>query len=108
MSVEFCKYCKDNIKVYKHFEDAIPNVDVILMLRMQEERHKSFAPENMVRFKKYFCLDTQRLDRAKKDVIIMHPGPVNRNTEISDEDYIRRNLAQVGDPDEECTLCSNL
>ncbi len=63
--------------------EAIKDADVIMMLRIQAERQsESFFP--CVReYSRLYGLDEEKLKRAKKDVLILHPGPVNRGVEIS-------------------------
>ena len=62
---------------------AIEQADVIMMLRVQFERmNESFFPSTREYFR-YYGLTPERVDRAKRDVIIMHPGPINRGVEIS-------------------------
>jgi aspartate carbamoyltransferase catalytic subunit len=66
-------------------DEAVHNADVIMMLRVQFERmSESFFPSVREYFR-YFGLDRKRVDRAKADAIIMHPGPMNRGVEISTE-----------------------
>lgn len=64
-------------------EEAVDSADVIMMLRVQFERmHESFFPSVREYFR-YFGLTRERVERAKDDVIIMHPGPINRGVEIA-------------------------
>ena len=65
------------------FDEVIPNVDAIMMLRVQSERmHELFFP-NAREYSRYFGLNADRVKRMKKDSIIMHPGPMNRGLEIT-------------------------
>jgi aspartate carbamoyltransferase catalytic subunit len=65
--------------------EAVADADVIMMLRVQFERmSESFFPSIREYFR-YFGLNKSRVDRARPDVIIMHPGPINRGVEISSE-----------------------
>jgi aspartate carbamoyltransferase catalytic subunit len=64
-------------------EKAVEDADVVMMLRVQFERMgESFFPSIREYFR-YFGLNRERVDRAKPDVIIMHPGPINRGVEIT-------------------------
>ncbi len=64
-------------------EDAIADADVIMMLRIQLERQKeSFFP-TIREYSMLYGLDEAKLKMAKKDVLILHPGPLNRGVEIS-------------------------
>jgi len=66
-------------------EDAIRDADVIMMLRIQLERQKeSFFP-SVREYSRLYGLDEARLKMSKKDVLILHPGPINRGVEISSE-----------------------
>jgi aspartate carbamoyltransferase catalytic subunit len=67
------------------FDEALDGADVVMMLRMQLERQgKSLFPSVREYFRHY-GLDRKRLARAKKDAIVMHPGPMNRGVEIASE-----------------------
>lgn len=72
-------------KIYESLDEAIPEADVIMMLRVQFERMRGpFFPSER-EYALRFGLNPKRLQRAKKDVLIMHPGPVNRGLELSPE-----------------------
>ncbi|MBI5643833.1 MAG: aspartate carbamoyltransferase catalytic subunit [Deltaproteobacteria bacterium] len=72
-------------KVTTSMESALKDADVIMMLRIQLERQKeSFFP-TVREYSRIYGLDETKLKRAKDDVIILHPGPVNRGVEISSE-----------------------
>ncbi len=66
-------------------DDAVRGADVIMMLRIQKERQQSFLYPSDREYSKVFGLNPERLKKAKKDVLIMHPGPINRGVEISSE-----------------------
>ena len=75
-----------NVTAYDDLKKGLEGVDVIMMLRIQHERlgEGEFA----VSLKEYnhdYGLDYDKLKSAKRDVIVMHPGPVNRDVEISGE-----------------------
>jgi len=64
---------------------AIANADAINVLRMQFERDEAdMFPEQLDYFKKY-GITQERLEKAKKKIVVMHPGPINRGIEISSE-----------------------
>jgi aspartate carbamoyltransferase catalytic subunit len=73
------------VKVYYDLEEAIPQADVINVLRLQLERQKKGLLPSLREYSLNFCLDKARLSRAKPDVTIMHPGPMNRGVEIDPE-----------------------
>ena len=64
-------------------KDSIPNADVIMMLRLQKERQSKFLLPSIREYSNLYCLTTKLLEKAKEDVLIFHPGPVNRGIEIS-------------------------
>jgi len=66
-------------------EDAIRDADVIMMLRIQKERQKSFLFPSEREYARVYGLSNKRLENAKDNVLIMHPGPINRGVEISPE-----------------------
>ncbi|MDH4226268.1 MAG: aspartate carbamoyltransferase catalytic subunit [Deltaproteobacteria bacterium] len=67
------------------FQGAIKNADVIMMLRIQLERQEEALFSSGREYSKVYGLDAAKLKNAKKDVVIMHPGPVNRGLEISND-----------------------
>lgn len=71
------------VEVSCKIEEAIEGADVIMMLRVQNERFKGSCFSSTREYASQFCLDSNRIKKAKKDVIIMHPGPINRGVEIS-------------------------
>ncbi len=72
-------------KVFYHIDHAIDGADVVMMLRIQKERQKSFLFPTEREYAKVYGLSKNRLKRAASDVIVMHPGPVNWGLEISPE-----------------------
>ncbi len=76
---------KMGVRVASSIEDAIKDVDVIMMLRIQLERQSRFLFPSLREYSICFGLNPERLKGAKEDVLIMHPGPINRGVEISPE-----------------------
>lgn len=73
------------VKVEYDINKAVKDADVIMMLRIQKERGGiSFIP-SIREYAMLYGLKKTHLEKAKKDVIVMHPGPMNRGIEISDE-----------------------
>ncbi|NLX07665.1 MAG: aspartate carbamoyltransferase catalytic subunit [Phycisphaerae bacterium] len=70
-------------EIAHNFDEVIPNVDVINMLRVQRERITSNVFPSVEEYTRLFGLNAERLSRAKKDVLVMHPGPINRGVEIT-------------------------
>ena len=82
------------VKVFKSLEDGLNNVDIIMVLRIQKERMSgSFVPSEK-EFFKFWGLDRKKLNNAKKNALVMHPGPINRGIEIDSDvaDDIGRSL----------------
>ncbi|HXH81792.1 MAG TPA: aspartate carbamoyltransferase catalytic subunit [Candidatus Tectomicrobia bacterium] len=74
------------VKVAYRLEDAIRDVDVIMMLRLQHERMAAGLIPSLREYARYWGLTLDRLRaHARPDVVIMHPGPVNRGIELSPE-----------------------
>jgi aspartate carbamoyltransferase catalytic subunit len=74
------------VKVSHRLEDAIRDVDVIMMLRLQHERMTGGLIPSIREYSRYWGLTLDRLSaHARSDVLIMHPGPVNRGVELSPE-----------------------
>lgn len=69
-------------EVYYRMEDAIANADVVMMLRIQLERQERQNFPTVREYYDYFALTPERLKLAKKDCLVMHPGPMNRGVEI--------------------------
>lgn len=66
-------------------EEAVAGVDVIMMLRVQFERMGMAYFPSLREYSRFWCLTSDRLSLAKPDVLIMHPGPINRGVEIAHE-----------------------
>jgi aspartate carbamoyltransferase catalytic subunit len=64
---------------------VVPFVDVVMMLRVQQERMTDFYFPNAREYSRYFGLNTDRMKVMKPGSIVMHPGPMNRGLEISAE-----------------------
>lgn len=74
-----------NVKVFGSLEEGLPGCDVVMMLRLQKERMESAAIPDDISFFHQFGLTMERLALAKPDAIVMHPGPINRGVEISND-----------------------
>ena len=71
------------VKVFTRLDDAVANADVVMMLRVQLERQKQNIFPSLREYSQHYCLNRNNIKLAKKDVIVMHPGPINRGVEIS-------------------------
>ena len=69
-------------KVFYSPEKALQGVDVVMMLRIQKERQTRGLVPSVNEYKEFFSLTEERLDLARKDALVMHPGPVNRGVEL--------------------------
>lgn len=70
---------------YIDFEQAIEEMDIIMLLRVQHERHAENMSLSKEEYHAQYGLDLQRVAQMKEKAIIMHPAPFNRNVEIADE-----------------------
>jgi len=73
------------VEVHHTLEDAIRDADVVMMLRLQLERQRRFLFPSLGEYARLFGLTAERLELAKPDAIVLHPGPMNRGVEISSE-----------------------
>jgi len=65
------------------FDAVIPNVDAIMMLRVQQERMSDLFFPNSREYSRYFGLNSERMSAMAQHAIVMHPGPMNRGLEIA-------------------------
>jgi aspartate carbamoyltransferase catalytic subunit len=76
---------KMGVSVAYSLDKAIEHADVIMMLRIQLERQGKLSFPSLREYYNTFGLTEARLKRARKDVIVMHPGPMNRGVEIASD-----------------------
>ena len=74
---------KMGVSIGYGLEGAIHDADVIMMLRLQKERQSRYLLSTIREYSNLYCLTSKFLEKAKDDVLIFHPGPVNRGIEIS-------------------------
>ncbi|MEK7244311.1 MAG: aspartate carbamoyltransferase catalytic subunit [Thermodesulfobacteriota bacterium] len=74
---------KMGVVVHMRIEEAIRDADIIMVLRIQTEREKQNIFPSLREYAQYFSLNRKNIGFARKDVLIMHPGPINRGVEIS-------------------------
>jgi len=73
------------VEVFTDMRKGLEGADIVMMLRLQLERmHGAFVPSSKEYFR-YWGLDREKLDVARPDALVMHPGPMNRGVEISSE-----------------------
>lgn len=75
----------DHIQKFDNLSEGIKDCDVVMMLRNQMERMQAGLIESEEEFFQEYGLTKEKLASANKDVLVMHPGPMNRGVEISDE-----------------------
>ena len=76
---------KLGVKAHLSLEEALNEADVIMLLRIQMERESRVLIPSLREYARQFGLNRRKMAAAKKDAIIMHPGPINRGIEISHE-----------------------
>jgi aspartate carbamoyltransferase catalytic subunit len=74
---------KMGVRVYTRIEEAIRDADIIMMLRIQSERERQSIFPSMREYAQFFSLGRRNIDLARRDALVMHPGPINRGVEIS-------------------------
>jgi aspartate carbamoyltransferase catalytic subunit len=73
------------VSVHRQIEEAVKGADVIMMLRIQTERERQSLFPSLREYARCFCLNGRNIRLAKDDVLVMHPGPINRGIEIAPE-----------------------
>jgi aspartate carbamoyltransferase catalytic subunit len=71
------------VEVHHHIDELLPSVDVLNVLRIQLERDAGRLLPSLREYHRYFGITRDRLDRAGRQITILHPGPINRDVEIS-------------------------
>ena len=74
---------KSELEQYENLNDVMDKVDVVMSLRAQLERHETPHFNDYDEYAKHYCIDHDRL--GNRDILVLHPGPVMRNIDISDE-----------------------
>ncbi|MCF8054291.1 MAG: aspartate carbamoyltransferase catalytic subunit [Deltaproteobacteria bacterium] len=74
---------KWGVAVCHSLEEAIAHADVIMMLRVQLERQNAYTFPSVREYANLYCLNKENIRAAQKDVLVMHPGPINRGVEIA-------------------------
>ena len=73
------------VEVRHSIDEVIDDADVIMMLRIQRERLQPGMMSTVNEYSRFYGLDMERLRRAHPDVLVMHPGPINRGVEMTPE-----------------------
>jgi len=74
---------ESSLPQYENLEEVIDKVDVIMSLRAQLERHATPIFDDYEEYAKHYCITKERM--ADRQILLLHPGPVMRNIDISDE-----------------------
>ena len=74
---------RGSITISRSLDNSIKKADAIIVLRLQKERMKDKLLKDIQSYSKDFCLTPEKLSINKKDIPVLHPGPINRNVEIS-------------------------
>src|SRR5919199_476653 len=82
---EFGELVDEGVVVEQRIEDAIEGADVVMILRIQRERQDAAFFPSMREYAVHYGLNLKRLEHAKEDAIVMHPGPMNRGIEIASD-----------------------
>ncbi|MFM8441668.1 MAG: aspartate carbamoyltransferase catalytic subunit, partial [Acidobacteriota bacterium] len=82
---EFAGLVGSGLEVCPHVETAIEDSDVVMILRIQTERMDAAYFPTLREYSVHYGLTDKRLSLAKKDAIVLHPGPMNRGIEIASE-----------------------
>ena len=76
---------KMGVKITNDIEEALRDADAINVLRMQFERDGALAFPSKLEYFKQYGITTERLKNCKKNIVVMHPGPINRGVEMSSD-----------------------
>ncbi|OGS17979.1 MAG: hypothetical protein A3J83_02575 [Elusimicrobia bacterium RIFOXYA2_FULL_40_6] len=76
---------KTGVKISYNLDQALRDADVVNVLRLQLERQKENLLPSLREYTLLYGLDKNRLLRAKKNVLVLHPGPMNRGVEITSD-----------------------
>ncbi len=84
--LQFEKLQSPNVKLHDNVKAAVEGANIVMVLRVQNERHEKEGYPDSAEYKRLYEIDSELLKKyAAKDVILMHPGPANRNIEVSSE-----------------------
>lgn len=76
---------KDENLEFVDFDEYLPKVDIVMLLRIQLERHSEEMKIDKNEYNKKYGLNKENVSKMKENAIIMHPAPFNRNVEITDD-----------------------
>ena len=76
---------RGKITISRSLEQSIKNADAVITLRLQKERMKTNLLNSIKSYSDDYCLTEQKLDLCSQEIPILHPGPINREVEISSQ-----------------------
>jgi aspartate carbamoyltransferase catalytic subunit len=71
------------VRVTDNLEEALEGVNIVMLLRLQLERQTSGLQPSIREYRDRYGMDLEKLSRLRDDVVIMHPGPINRGIELA-------------------------
>ncbi len=74
---------QSDLPQYEDLDDVLEKVDIVMSLRAQLERHAKPIFDDYAEYARHYCITRERM--ADRDILLLHPGPVMRNIDISDE-----------------------
>jgi aspartate carbamoyltransferase catalytic subunit len=74
-----------NVPVYSDLDEAVRGVDAVMCLRLQFERMEAGLLPDVREYSRRYCMTLERLAKAAKNALVMHPGPINRGYEIASD-----------------------
>ena len=87
------EYCEEGYN-FIEFDKAVEEMDIIMLLRVQHERHEKEMQISIEDYNKQYGLSMERVNKMKDTAIIMHPAPFNRGVEI-DDDVVECNKSRI-------------
>ena len=74
-----------DVPVTDNLDEALEGADVVMMLRLQRERQASGAFPTIREYRNRYCFDLEKLNSLPENVVVMHPGPINRGIELASD-----------------------
>jgi len=88
---------RGEISISRSLDQSIKNADAVITLRLQKERMKTDLLTSIKSYSDEYCLTTKKLDLSDKEIPILHPGPLNREVEISSQIVDRYSNCLIND-----------
>jgi aspartate carbamoyltransferase catalytic subunit len=76
---------RDGVRISRNLDAVLPNVDAVMLLRIQRERIASAVLPSLDDYARNYRLDARRLTMLAPGAIVMHPGPYNRGVELTED-----------------------